>query len=348
MICRADENPVIQKEDIPASRSDFEVIGVFNAGVAAFNGETILLIRVAEKAVQNGEDYICPVYSEKDGKITTKKFKKNQIENDKDPRTFWAGGKQYLTSISHFHVARSKDGVHFKPDAEPFMMPATKYEAFGIEDARVSQIDGHYYITYTAASSMGCVVGLAVTDDFVSVRREGVLFPPDNKDSVYFDRKIGGRYYALHRPSASEFAKPEIWLAESGDGKCFGMHRFVAGVRSGSWDSARIGAGAPPFLTEKGWIEIYHGATEDNRYCMGAMLLDKNKPWEVLARSKKPLLEPEYPYEQNGFFSNVIFGCGATKNGDTVRLYYGAADSSIAVASMTVQDIYRNLGLLKI
>lgn len=345
MLRRAEENPLIRTENIAASGEGLRVVGTFNAGAASLGDETVLLLRVAEEAVPGAGAAACPVFDEKRGRIVAARFDEKQVSREGDPRSFRVGGKQFLTSMSHFHVARSRDGIHFTPDPEPFMLPANRYEEFGIEDARITKLEGRYYITYTAASRLGCVVALAVTDDFVSARRLGVLFPPDNKDTVYFDRKIGGKYYVLHRPSASVFARPEMWLAESPDGRCFGNHRFVAGVRPGMWDSDRIGAGAPPFLTERGWVEIYHGVSGSGRYCMGAMLLDAEKPWRVLARSEKPLLEPEYPYEKTGFFGNVVFGCGAVRRGDVVRLYYGAADSSVAEASMTVEDIYANLNL---
>ena len=345
MICREKENPIIEKDFFPVLNEGFENIGAFNAGAAACGGETVLLVRVAERPVPTDGKTACPVYDPAVGKTVAVDFSPEQMEENEDPRVLIIGGKRYLTSISHLHVARSRDGVHFRADPAPFLRPENEYETYGIEDARVSMVEGRYYITYSTASPLGGVVGLAVTDDFVSVRRIGNLFHPDNKDAVLFDRKINGKYYALHRPSSSSFTKPGIWLAESPDLRCFGMHRFVAGVRPGRWDGARIGAGAPPFLTEKGWVELYHGATEDDRYCMGAMLLDRDEPWKVLARSGEPLVEPEYPYEKKGFFGNVIFGCGLTLSGNTVRLYYGASDESVSMLSMTVQDIFDQLGV---
>lgn len=345
MIFREKENPVLGKEDFPVLHEGFENIGAFNAGAALCGGETVLLVRVAERPVQRDGRIACPVFDPGSGRTEVVEFSPGELDGDGDPRILTVGGKRYLTSISHLHVARSRDGVHFRADPEPLLQPRSEYESFGIEDARISCVEGRYYITYSAASPLGCVVGLAVTDDFVTVQRAGNLFHPDNKDTVLFDRKIGGKYYALHRPSCSCFTKPAVWLAESPDLRCFGMHRFVAGVRPGRWDGARVGAGAPPFLTEKGWVELYHGATEDDRYCMGAMLLDRDEPWRVLARSGEPLVEPEYPYEKKGFFGNVIFGCGLTLEGNTVRLYYGASDESVAMLSMTVQDIFDHLGV---
>ncbi len=345
MICRAKENPILGKKDFPVLHEGFENIGAFNAGAALCGGETVLLVRVAERPVRREGRTLCPVFDPASGKTEVVGFTPEELRGNGDPRVLTVGGKRYLTSISHLHVARSRDGVHFRADPAPLLQAQNEYETFGIEDARVARVEGRYYITFSAASPLGSVVELAVTDDFTTARRVGVLFPPDNKDTALFDRKIGGRYYALHRPSCSCFAKPAIWLAESPDLRCFGMHRFVAGVRPGKWDGARIGAGAPPFLTERGWVELYHGAAEDDRYCMGALLLDRNEPWKVLARSGEPLAEPEAPYERRGFFGNVIFGCGLTREGDAVRLYYGASDESVALLSMTVGDIFSHLGV---
>lgn len=344
MICREKENPILEKTAFPVLHRGFENIGAFNAGAVLCKGETVLLARVAERPVRGEGVLACPEYDPGSGKTVVTEYPAEREEGG-DPRSFCAEGTRRLTSISHLHAARSRDGVHFLPDAAPLLQPQNQYEAFGIEDARVACVEGRFYITYSAASSLGVVVRLAVTDDFVTVRRIGNVFHPDNKDAVLFDRKIGGTYYALHRPSSSEFSKPAIWLAESPDLRCFGMHRFVAGVRPGKWDGSRVGAGAPPFLTDKGWVELYHGAAEDDRYCMGAMLLDRDEPWKVLARSEEPLVVPEYPYEKQGFFGNVIFGCGATVQGNTVRLYYGASDESVAVLSMTVQDIFNHLNV---
>jgi predicted GH43/DUF377 family glycosyl hydrolase len=186
-------------------------------------------------------------------------------------------------------------------------------------------------------------VSLASTRDFRSFRRLGAIFPPDNKDVAIFPEKIGGRYYALHRPSSSGFGRPEIWLAESPDLLCWGNHRHLMGLREIAWDDRRIGGGAVPFRVTEGWLEIYHGADHLNRYCLGAVLLNADEPWKIIARGERPILEPEAPYEASGFFGGVVFTCGALAEDDLVKIYYGAADTSIAYAEIPLEDILKGL-----
>jgi predicted GH43/DUF377 family glycosyl hydrolase len=109
------------------------------------------------------------------------------------------------------------------------------------------------------------------------------------------------------------------------------------------WDSGRIGGGAVPIRTEKGWLELYHGATKEHRYCMGALLLDPNDPSKVIARSSRPIMEPEADYEKNGFFGDVVFSCGALVDGDVVKMYYGVADTSMACAELSLSEILDSL-----
>ena len=160
---------------------------------------------------------------------------------------------------------------------------------------------------------------------------------------VIFPEKIGGRYYALHRPSTSAFGKPEIWLADSPDLLRWGSHRHLAGQRPGGWENGRIGGSAVPFRTPRGWLEIYHGANRENRYCLGALLLDAEAPWQVLGRSRQPILEPQADYEVYGFFPNVVFSCGALYEDGLVKIYYGAADTRMAYAEIPLDEILAGL-----
>ena len=134
-----------------------------------------------------------------------------------------------------------------------------------------------------------------------------------------------------------------MWLAFSEDLIHWGDHRPVAMTRPGMWDSARIGAGAAPIHTDEGWLEIYHGADENSRYCLGALLLDLKEPWKVLARSEAPIMEPVEEYERIGFFGNVIFTNGHLADGDEITLYYGGADSVICGARLSIRQILNSL-----
>jgi predicted GH43/DUF377 family glycosyl hydrolase len=125
----------------------------------------------------------------------------------------------------------------------------------------------------------------------------------------------------------------------------WGGHRCLARTRPGMWDSARVGAGAAPIRTSAGWLEIYHGADEKNRYCLGALLLDLNDPWKVLARSESPIMEPAAQYERTGFFGDVIFTNGHLVDGDKLTIYYGASDSVVCGAHLSITEILKSVAL---
>jgi predicted GH43/DUF377 family glycosyl hydrolase len=135
----------------------------------------------------------------------------------------------------------------------------------------------------------------------------------------------------------------DIWVADSGDLVTWGNHRRLLGPRPGYWDEAKVGAGAVPFRIEQGWLEVYHGVDRDNRYCLGAALLDSTEPWRVLARSTEPILEPQSDYECEGFFGNVVFSCGLLCEDDKLRVYYGAADTTICYAELSLKEILDSL-----
>lgn len=342
---RSPHNPIITPKDVKPSRDDFEVIGVFNAGVARFEGDVILLLRVAERPINDHLDVaLAAVYDVAKKYIVVEEFSKGNPEIDfSDPRLIQTAAGTYLTSISHLRLARSKDGIRFEIEDVPTIGPATDYETFGLEDPRISLINGVYYIHYVAVSPLGVTTCLASTRDFNSFQRHGVIFCPENKDVVLFPEKIAGKFYALHRPVSPLFKKQDIWLTESPDLVVWGNHRHLFGPRSGGWDEAKVGAGTVPIRTGRGWLEIYHGVDRNNRYCLGAALLDGAEPWNVLARSPEPIFEPEADYECQGFFGNVVFTCGLLCEDRFLKMYYGAADTSICYAELTLEEALESL-----
>lgn len=346
MVKRCPQNPIITPADVKPSRPDFEVVCVFNCGVIRHQDDVLLLLRVAERVKSTDPAKTCvPYYETEQGSVIVKCFAKNDPTIDySDSRFVYTKDRIYLSSMSHFRIARSKDGIRFDIDETPAMSPANEYEMYGIEDPRITLIDDIYAINYSACSATtGVTTNLAITKDFKTFERKGVIFSPDNKDVAIFPEKIGGKYYALHRPISFEYATKDIWIAESPDLLCWGNHRKLITTRPGFWDDGRIGCSAVPFLVDEGWLEIYHGASKDNRYCLGALLLDKNDPSRVLARGEKPVMEPEADYEVNGFFGNVIFNCGVLYEEGLVKVYYGAADTVIGYAEIPIQDVLCSL-----
>ena len=347
---RAPENPIITPQMVLPSRPDFEVLGVFNPAVARFNGETILLLRVAEAPRKMSTGLAAaPIFNADSGRIEIKRWQVTADGPDvSDPRLVVDGGHTWLTSMSHFRVARSSDGIHFEVEGLPALTAATVYESFGVEDPRITELDGTYWITYTAVSHYGIGTGLASTTDFRTFTRHGIVFSPPNRNVTIFPEKIGGRYAALHRPMPEGLGQHSIWTASSSDLLSWGNHRMVATPRASGWDDTKVGAGAAPFRVhygkEDGWLSIYHGVTgEPPTYCLGALLLDRHDPSKVRARSREPILKPEAPYEREGFFGKVVFTCGALVDGDLVRIYYGAADDVVAVADLSLKEILSGL-----
>ncbi|MBN2013325.1 glycoside hydrolase family 130 protein [candidate division KSB1 bacterium] len=344
-IVRSPRNPIISPADVKPSRDDFQVVCVFNAGVMRFQDEVILALRVAEKPINSNPDVeLVPVYDVTAGNVVVKQFDRNDPKIDvSDSRFVRTPTEQYLSSLSHIRLARSKNGVQFEVEAAPALAPANEYEIYGIEDPRITSIDDKYYISYSAISPMGSAICLASTHDFKTYQRHGVMLCPDNRDVEIFPERIHGKYFALHRPNSGEYGRRDIWIAESTDLVNWGNHRWVMGARENSWDNGRVGGSAIPFRVDGGWLEIYHGASKSDRYCLGAALLDANEPWKVLARSKTPIIEPEMDYETQGFFGNVIFNCGALVEDGKVKLYYGAADTHMCYAEIKLEEIIKNL-----
>ena len=252
-----------------------------------------------------------------------------------------------LTGHSVFALARGKDGYHFDVQDEPVMRPCTEpgcfmtYEKKGIEDPRITQIDGIYYIMYTAVSSYGPLLALAKTEDFETFERIALISEPENKDGVLFPEKINGRYARLDRPVAGGLAN--IWISYSDDLVNWGGSRCVMTVRDDHWDSWRIGASAQPIRIDDGWLVIYHGvkaASSGPIYRLGAVTLDYKDPSKVLCRTAIPILAPREYYERVGDVNNVVFSCGVIleDNGE-LKIYYGASDTCICVGTANVNEL---------
>lgn len=343
-VTRYEGNPVITPADVKPSREDFNVVCTFNAGITQFGDETLMLIRTAEQPQQEKGWMAYPIFNADTGETDVKRIARDDPDLDlTDPRVSHYKNEAYLTSISHLRLARSADGLHFTADDLPAIRPQMYYEAFGVEDPRITLIDGKYYIDYVGVSPHGVTTCLTATEDFVSFERMGVMFCPANRDVVIFPEKIKGKYAAYHRPAPRDFGLLAIWLAYSPDLIHWGGHCSVAGPRPDMWDSFRVGGGAPPLKTDRGWLSIYHAATFDDWYFLGALLTDLDEPGKIIARSEKPLMGPEADYEMHGFYGHVVFTCGTTLDGDRLRIYYGAADTVMAAAELSLGELLDNL-----
>jgi predicted GH43/DUF377 family glycosyl hydrolase len=229
--------------------------------------------------------------------------------------------------------AESADGYHFTVDAEPFLVPATEgvfadYEAFGVEDLRITPIDGEYLLTYSAYSRHGVRNALARTRDFKTIERVALITQADLRNVVIFPEKIGGRYVRLDRPH-SEITPWSIWISYSPDLIHWGDSRMLIKPEPYHWDEMKVGPGAPPFRTAKGWLSIYHGVFQT---MAGAVYrLGVADPW---------ILQPEDPWEVTGYVPNVVFTCGTVPEDDgTVKIYWGGADTVMCAGTAVIDEL---------
>lgn len=350
MLKRLFNSCLIRPEDVRPSRDDFEVIGVFNPGVIQVEGgDLVILARVAERPKEVRWGYTAiPRWNS--GQVSIE-WVEEQMLSSIDPR--WVKHERddiiYLTHSSHLRVFRSKDGRAIDSMDDTVFTPETEFETYGVEDARITRIDGTYYFTYVAVSPHGAATALASTQDFRKFERRGIIFPPENKDVVLFSEKINDEFVALHRPNpATHFSTPEMWLAYSPDLVHWGKHRQL---RSGvsTWESGRTGAGAPPLKLDCGWLEIYHGNRTTEKahivgaYSAGALLLAHDHPGRVIAQSQGSIFEPEADFETQGFVPNVVFPTAVIDRGDVLQVFYGAADTSIGVVEFSREELLGSL-----
>jgi len=251
------------------------------------------------------------------------------------------------TGRSIIGLAQSEDGFNFKPAPEPFMVPSkepafAEYEAFGVEDPRITAIDGAHYITYSAYSAYGVRIGLAKTTDFKSVERLGFITQADYRNTVIFPEKINGKYARLDRPHC-DISPWSIWISYSPDLLHWGESKVVVKPVQYHWDQMKIGPGAPPVKTDKGWLSIYHGVfpTMDGCvYRLGVALHALDDPAKVLGVGDRWILQPEDEWEVVGYVHNVVFTCGAVPEKDgTLKLYWGGADKVMCVGTAVIDEL---------
>lgn len=250
---------------------------------------------------------------------------------------------------SHLSVARSANGIDdWQIDPQPTMRAEPDKhpeELWGIEDPRVTFIPelNKYAIVYTAYTRDGPGVALAFTEDFRSFDRYGVIMPPEDKDAALLPHRIGGNWAMIHRPVSAPRA--HMWISYSPDLHHWGSHKLMMEARRGSWwDANKIGLSPPPIETPEGWLVIYHGVKHTAAGCiyrLGLALFDLHSPEICLKRGDEWIFAPEELYEQHGDVVNVVFPCGYTiaPDGDTIHLYYGAADTCIGLATGSLRAL---------
>ncbi|OPZ16250.1 MAG: Beta-1,4-mannooligosaccharide phosphorylase [candidate division BRC1 bacterium ADurb.BinA364] len=300
---RCPANPLMNVRDYPG------IAQLYNPAPVQYGEETILLISVVEHAAKHG----------------------------------------YGRDVGQTRLARSRDGLHFELEETDFIgvqsedYPYTLYHHF--IDNRVTEIEGVYYIV-TPVMARGFdspVAMLGRTADFRTYERLDIITQPPNRGASLFPEKIGGKYWKLDRPGGGKGANADIWISSSPDLLHWGGFMPLLAHNYRFWNAQKIGP-TPPIRTEKGWLEIIHGVFSPaggTAYYVGAILLDLEQPWRIVGKTNSYLLAPEAGYERHGNCDNTVFPCGAIadREQDRLRLYYGACDQSICLASGSLSEI---------
>lgn len=292
---------------------------VFNAGVAKFQGRYVMIFR-----------------------------------NDYGYEAGQFGG-------TNLGIAFSSDGIHWDVEKKPFftMDGFHDKDVTRIYDPRITVIDGRCYVCFAMDTHHGVRGGIGITEDFQSLDIIS-LTVPDNRNMVLFPEKVGGLYVRLERPfpvySRGGLDRFDIWLSKSPDLRYWGDSSLLLGVEQVPFSNDKLGPGAPPIKTDKGWLTLFHSVDIDKtrgkngwedtwkkRYCTGLMLLDLENPEKVIGMSKEPLIAPETSYEtDDGFRTNVVFPGGMIlENDGNVKIYYGASDTVECLATANVEDLLK-------
>ncbi|NUP46930.1 MAG: glycosidase [Catenulispora sp.] len=292
-------NPILTPDDWP-----YRVNTVFNPGATIHDGETVLLCRIEDRR-----------------------------------------------GMSHLTVARSPDGVHgWRVDSKPLLSedPGDATSMWGVEDGRITYVPEleTYAIAYTAYGPSGPCVALALTEDFLSVEKLGPVMPPEDKDAALLPRRVNDEFVLYHRPVATRgTARPSVWLSRSRDLRHWTAPEPVLAGRQGPWwDAVRVGIGPAPLETEHGWLGIYHGVKQMPAgpiYRVGLVMFDLDEPARVIRRTPGWIMGPETDYEKCGDVPNVVFPTGLLHDAETgaLRLYYGAGDSVVAMATGVLDEV---------
>ncbi len=249
-----------------------------------------------------------------------------------------------LDGRTRIYRAESEDGYYFDIHPSPVLAcaatdPFATYECSGVKDARVTLLDGTYYVVYTANSPVGLRLVVARTRDFKTFERLSLASEPDTKGGALFPERVKDRYARLERPREGY----SIWVSYSDDLLYWGGSEFIMGPRHGFWDFHRIGSAVPPIPVEEGWLVIYYGeklTSAGPLFRLGAAVLDRADPTRILGRSDVPILSPRERYERVGDVGNLVYSCGAVlEDGEKLRLYYGGSDSCICIGTAPVARI---------
>ena len=247
----------------------------------------------------------------------------------------------YLTFMSHLRIGRIV-GNTVVIDPSPAIFPSDRFSQYGCEDPRAVNLDGIPYATFGAIGQYGATGWLAELSETGSVHSKHMILGPDHKHCALFPSRVGNKYILVTRPlTRSTISRESVWILCSKDLKNWGTPLPLLEPRAHMWDCVRVGPGPSPILLPSGWLLLYYGVDSDYCYHLGVALLDRSDPTQVVARSAYPILSPVLPWERNGRRADTVFsgGINLLADGATMRIYYGASDTYIGAADISISAL---------
>ena len=363
---RASAAPLLTPAEVQPSDDRLKVIGVLNPTFFSFDGFRYLIIRVDERPVGLepprrrtvvGKEPLLVAYADLDypGKVEVAETQISEpFLQDNEPilprsaREYRLGLRQQellLSYISHLRIVElTTSGVHVTP--APLVCPSDVFTQFGCEDPRVTMIEGRPQLLFSAIGPYGATSWLATIGCDNTLYDKKMVLGPDHKHSTLFPSRVGDHYYLMTRPLSRTYLRSSgIWLLRSLDMIHWGSPSPILLPRPGMWDGIRVGPSTPPLLTEEGWLVFYYGVDHEDSYRVGVALFERENPNKLIARSVNPVLGPALEWERNGRRADIVFPCGieVMKANETIRLYYGAADTCIGSADVHLPSLLRTI-----
>ncbi len=325
LIIRVDEKP------IKPSSSNYQGVSIIDKiKIAYVNVESDGQLEILDlESAYPDHAFGKPILSESTRNMARRKYNKELL----------------LSYISHLRIV-DLDGNIPIVEKVPTIFPSNVFNQYGCEDPRATNIQGQQFILYTGMSRFGATTWMAKLSTDLKVVGNAMIFGPDHKHSTLFPRKIQGAYFLLTRPLSRTYVRSNgIWLFRSSDTLHWGNPSPILMPRSEMWDSQRVGPAASPQLIDNGWLLFYYGVDEEESYRVGAALLDANNPSSVIARTEYPILTPNLEWEKNGRRADIVFTCGFEffDNQRKVRIFYGATDTFIGLAEVSMTDLLNAL-----
>lgn len=355
---------LIHPSALVASDPKLTVVGVLNPGFVDLGFRKLLVVRVdevlkddqVESAISayGGDSAVPYVDFDSGGVVSVPTVRPPNYDPDEDyltiPTSFRLNAKplqsriflNYLAHLRFFDVISTDD----IPSECMRLTPSDINDQFGCEDARLTTVEGIITLTFNGIGHCGSTVQHCTLTEELSILSRRLLLPPDHKHACLFPVRISDAFVMLARPLVRlQVQDSGIWLYLSPDGVHWRPHISLINPRPNEWDSARVGPGTPPVLTERGWLIFYYGVDNERSYHVGAVLLDGIDPSIVRARSRQPVFSPSRDWERLGRRADAVFPSGIQleQELDVIHVYYGAADTHVGKATLRLSELLDSL-----